>query len=89
MAQASVPFQARWQYGQVNPSAGRLNGCRQNSQPRSTHRRSRNGERMLIRRPVASLTASMLVLALANRVASTWTISTTRTVTTRPLTFAV
>jgi hypothetical protein len=89
MVQASVPFQARWQYGQVKPPAGRLTGCRQNSQPRSTARRSRKGERIEIRRPVASLTASMLVRALENRVASTWTISTTRTVTTRPLTFAV
>jgi len=73
----------------VKPPAGRLTVWRQNSQPRSTHRRSRKGERMLIRRPVASLTASMLVLAFEKRVASTWTISTTRTVTTRPLTFAV
>jgi hypothetical protein len=73
----------------MNPPAGRLTACRQNLQPRSTHRRNREGERMLIRRPVASLTASMLVLAFEKRVTSTWTISTTRTVTMRPLTFAV
>jgi hypothetical protein len=89
MVQASVAFHVLPQYGQMNPPAGRLNACRQNSQPRSTARRSRKGERMLIRRPVASLTASMLVRALENRVASTWTISTTRTVTILPLTFAV
>jgi hypothetical protein len=43
---------------------------------------------MPTRRPVASLTASIRVLALDQRVAGTSTISTTRTVTIRPLTFA-
>jgi hypothetical protein len=54
-----------------------------------TRVRRRCGERIVIRRPVASLTASMRVLALDQRVAETGTISTTRTVTTWPLTFAV
>jgi hypothetical protein len=46
------------------------------------------GERVVIRRPVAPLTASIRVLALDQRVASSRTISITRTVTIRPLTFA-
>jgi hypothetical protein len=54
-----------------------------------TRDRRRWGERIVIRRPVASLTASRRVLALDQRVAGTRTISTTRTRTIRPLTFAV
>jgi hypothetical protein len=53
------------------------------------HRRSRWAERIVTRRPVASLTASMLVLARDQRLAATSLIETTRTTCTRPDTFAV
>jgi hypothetical protein len=44
---------------EAEPSAGRLNACRQNSKPRSTQRRNRKGEQFGIYRPIGRMVKTM------------------------------
>jgi hypothetical protein len=84
----AVAGQTLPQYGQVNAVAGRLWAAPQNSHPQAAWR-SRSGERIVIRRPVASFTASICVLARDHLDAGTSRISVIRTTCTLPETFAV